>query len=152
MQELEQYTQRIDAQRSPPAASDDEGSDDYATPLHNTATVALNDVHVLEIIGSGGFGNVYKALWNRQLVAVKVMEHGAETLGLQEHQLGDGDGAPHHSTASSPDRPVTRPQQPQQQRMIIVDERSCVPLQRLSYQPSCQPRLTLPSSVTAGPA
>jgi hypothetical protein len=33
---------------------------------------------------------VYKALWNRQLVAVKVMEHGAESLGLQEHQNGEG--------------------------------------------------------------
>ena len=41
-----------------------------------------------QIIGRGGFGSVFKALWRGQVVAVKVLEHGDEFVGCADSQTG----------------------------------------------------------------
>lgn len=48
----------------------DDGSDvseDESNPTHN--------LKVLQVIGEGAYGTVYRAIWNGQLIAVKVIEH-----------------------------------------------------------------------------
>ena len=52
----------------------------------NKSPPAEGDLRILELIGAGGFGNVYRALWQRQIVAVKIMEHGEESLGFDARQ------------------------------------------------------------------
>jgi hypothetical protein len=47
----------------------------------NVSTNELADVKMLEIIGCGAYGAVYKAFWRGRLVAVKVLEHGQEMVG-----------------------------------------------------------------------
>lgn len=48
------------------------------------------DVQLIEVIGSGSFGKVYKALWHSEFVAVKIMSHTAhfsERMILNEVRL-----------------------------------------------------------------
>lgn len=47
------------------------------------------DIKMLEIIGRGGFGSVYKAFWRGQIVAVKVLEHGDDFMGCSETGKND---------------------------------------------------------------
>lgn len=43
------------------------------------------DLKMMEVIGRGGFGSVYKAFWRGKLVAVKVLEHGDEFVGCADN-------------------------------------------------------------------
>ncbi len=48
---------------------------------------------MLEIIGRGGFGSVYKAFWKGNLCAVKVIEHGEDFLGCVEPNISSSSKA-----------------------------------------------------------
>jgi hypothetical protein len=79
--------------RSPPGRApsrgasmraESEGSSTLSRRLTRTGSaVELEDCELLEAIGSGGEGVVYRALWQGSLVAVKVWHD----TGLSEEQL-----------------------------------------------------------------
>lgn len=65
-------------------ASLSSGSTQLAGGMVQNDHTNISDIKMLEIIGRGGFGTVYKAFWKGQLVAVKVIEHGDDFLGCMD--------------------------------------------------------------------
>eukprot|EP00775_Hariotina_reticulata_P003313 gene3313-3589_t len=49
--------------------------------------VAVPVAVVGELLGSGSFGRVYRGRWNGQEVAVKIIEHGSDTIAAVENEL-----------------------------------------------------------------
>ncbi|XP_045110915.1 mitogen-activated protein kinase kinase kinase 7-like isoform X6 [Portunus trituberculatus] len=47
-------------------------------PIENCEEIEANDIHLLESIGKGSFGVVYKAVWRELMVAVKKVETESE--------------------------------------------------------------------------
>jgi serine/threonine protein kinase len=48
------------------------------------------DLKILQVIGEGGYGTVYRGIWNGQLIAVKVIEHD-ERSKTGQSILNDGE-------------------------------------------------------------
>ena len=44
----------------------------------------VSDIKMMEIIGRGGFGSVFKAFWRGKICAVKVLEHGEDLMGFSD--------------------------------------------------------------------
>ena len=58
---------------------DEEEEDDSVQPGND-----VSDIKMMEIIGRGGFGSVFKAFWRGKICAVKVLEHGEDLMGFSD--------------------------------------------------------------------
>ena len=64
----------------------DDGSDDSVDDTNPTHSLKL-----LQVIGEGAYGTVYRAIWNGQLIAVKVMEHDERAQKEGQHIINAGE-------------------------------------------------------------